>query len=70
METQSKIIGGSFLRDVDPDVIKPLVPLSNELVEKFENFLSPLTIEEFREDNNSKLGTGVRHTHFPRQCQP
>ena len=49
-----------FLRDVDPDVIKPFVPLSNELIEKFENFLSPLTIEEFREDDNSRLGVGTR----------
>ncbi len=49
-----------FLRDLDPDVIKPLVPLSNELIEKFENFLSPLTIEEFREDDNSRLEVGTR----------
>ena len=59
-----------FLRDVDPDVIKPLVPLSNELVEKFENFLSPLTIEEFREDNNSKLGTGVGTRISPASANP
>ena len=49
-----------FLRDVDPDVIKPLVPLSNELIERFENFLSPLTIEAFREDDNLRLGVGTR----------
>ena len=32
-----------FLRDVDPDIIKPLVPLSIGLIKKFEKFLSPLT---------------------------
>ena len=35
-----------FLREIDPDVIKSLVPLDIELIEKFENFLSPLTIEQ------------------------
>lgn len=49
-----------FLRDVDPDIIKPLVPLSNELIEKFENFLSPLTIEEYQEDDYLILGVGTR----------
>ena len=48
-----------FLRDVDPDIIKPLVPLSTGLVEKFEKFLSPLMIEEFREDAQPNLGTWV-----------
>ncbi len=48
-----------FLRDVDPDVIKPLVPLSTQLIENFEKFLSPLTIEEFRENEQSNLGIRV-----------
>ena len=48
-----------FLRDVDPDIIKPLVPLSTGLIEKFEKFLSPLMIEEFKEDAQSDLGTWV-----------
>ena len=48
-----------FLRDVDPDIIKPLVPLSIGLIEKFEKFLSPLMIEEFREDAQPDLGTWV-----------
>lgn len=59
-----------FLRDVDPDVIKPLVPLSNELIEKFENFLSPLTIEEFREDDNSRLVAGVGTRLSPVRVNP
>ena len=45
-----------FLRGMDPDVIKPLVSLDTELIEKFDNFLSPLTIEQFREDERSSLG--------------
>ena len=48
-----------FLRDVDPDIIKPLVPLSIELIEKFEKFLSPLTIEKFTENTQPDLVTGV-----------
>ena len=48
-----------FLRDIDPDVIKPLVSLDIKLIEKFDNFLSPLTIEQFREDERSSLGTRV-----------
>ena len=35
-----------FLRDIDPDIIRTLVPLDTELIERFENFLSPLTIEQ------------------------
>ena len=42
-----------FLRDIDPDVIKPLVPLDNKLIEKIEDFLSPLEIEQFREDQQA-----------------
>ena len=30
-----------FLRDIDPDVIKPLVSLDSELIEKFDNFCLP-----------------------------
>ena len=48
-----------FLRDIDPDVIKPLVSLDIKLIEKFDNFLSPLTIEQFREDERSSLRTRV-----------
>ena len=48
-----------FLRDIDPDVIKPLVSLDIKLIEKFENFLSPLTIENFREDRQSDLRTRI-----------
>ncbi len=59
-----------FLLDVDPDVIKPLVSLSNELIERFENFLSPLIIEKFREDDISNLGTGVGPRISPIQVNP
>ena len=48
-----------FLRDMDPDVIKPLVSLDIELIEKFDNFLSPLTIEQSHDDQRSSLGTRV-----------
>lgn len=48
-----------FLRDIDPDVIKPLVPLDIKLIEKFEDFLSPLAIEQFREDPQSTLSTQI-----------
>ena len=48
-----------FLRDVDPDIIRPLVPLSTDLMEKFETFLSPLAIEKFQKNNQSDLGTRV-----------
>ena len=48
-----------FLRDINPDVIKPLVPLDIELIEKIENFLSPLAIEPFREDQQSTLSTQI-----------
>ena len=48
-----------FLRDIDPDAIKPLLSLDIELIEKFDNFLSPLTIEQFREDERSILGARV-----------
>ncbi len=44
-----------FLRDIDPDIIKPLVPLNTELIERIENFLSPLEIEQFRENQQSTL---------------
>ena len=48
-----------FLRDIDPDVIKPLVSLDIELIEKFENFLSPLVIEPPDEDEQSSLRARV-----------
>lgn len=48
-----------FLRDIDPDVIKPLVHLDSKLIEKIENFLSPLEIEQFREDQQSTLRTRI-----------
>ena len=54
-----------FLRDVDPDVIKPLVRLDDRLVEKIENFLSPLSIEPFREDERANLST-----HISTSCEP
>lgn len=54
-----------FLREIDPDIIKPLVPLSVELVEKFEKFLSPLTIEKFREDTQPDLLTWVNTSITP-----
>ncbi len=34
-----------FLRDVDPDVIKSLVPLQDELLKKITDFLSPYSVE-------------------------
>ena len=48
-----------FLCDVDPDIIKSLVPLGSELIEKFEHFLSPLQIENYKEDERSSSGTSV-----------
>ena len=54
-----------FLRDIDPDIIKPLVPLSTELIERFEKFLSPLTIEKFREDDRSNLEPWVNISITP-----
>ena len=48
-----------FLRDIDPDVIKPLLHLDAELIEKIENFLSPLVIEQFREDQQPTLSTQI-----------
>ena len=48
-----------FLRDIDPDVIKSLVSLDSELIERFENFLSPLAIEQPREDERSSLRARV-----------
>ena len=48
-----------FLRDVDPDIIKSLVPLSIDLIEKFEKFLSPMAIENFQGNEPSDLGTRV-----------
>ena len=53
------------MRDVDPDIIKPLVPLSIGLIEKFEKFLSPLIVEEFREDKQSNLWTSINTSITP-----
>ena len=46
-----------FLRDIDPDIIRTLVPLDIELIERVDDFLSPLTIEQFSEDERSSLET-------------
>lgn len=54
-----------FLRDIDPDVIKSLVPLGTELIEKFEQFLSPLQIENYKENEQSSLGTYVNTSISP-----
>ena len=54
-----------FLRDIDPDVINPLVRLGDELIERFENFLSPLKIEQFREDEQSNPRTQVSVYNTP-----
>ena len=48
-----------FLRDIDPDVIKSFVPLGTELIEKFEQFVSPLQIEDYKENEQSGLETYV-----------
>lgn len=48
-----------FLREIDPDIIKSLVPLGTELIEKFEQFLSPLQIEDYKESELSSLGISV-----------
>ena len=48
-----------FLRDIDPDVIKSFVPLGTELIKKIEQFLSPLQIEDYKENKQSGLGTYV-----------
>ena len=54
-----------FLRDIDPDVIKPLLHLDAELIEKIENFLSPLVIEQFREDQQPTLSTQINTRNAP-----
>ena len=54
-----------FLREIDPDVIKPLVSLNIELIEKLDNFLSPLAIEQFRENELSHLGVWVNSRNAP-----
>ena len=48
-----------FLRDIDPDVIKPLVSLAPELIGEIEDFLSPLIIEPFHEDPQSTSRTRI-----------
>ena len=54
-----------FLRDIDPDVIRTLVPLDIELIERFENFLSPLAIEQSHEDEPSNLRAQVNPSNEP-----
>ena len=54
-----------FLRDIDPDVIKPLMPLDSKLIEKIEKFLSPLEFEQFREDQQSTLRTRIDTRNTP-----
>ena len=54
-----------FLRDIDPDIIKPLVSLDIELIEKFGNFLSPLIVEQFRENERAHLGVRVNTNNTP-----
>ena len=49
-----------FLREVDPDIIKSLIPLDIGLIEKFDRFLSPLVIEEYQEDTWSDLGLWIK----------
>lgn len=48
-----------FLHEIDPDIIKSLVPLGPELIEKFEQFLSPLQIEDYKENGQSSSETYV-----------
>ena len=48
-----------FLQEIDPDVIKSLVPLEPELIEKFEQFLSPLQIENYKENGQSSSETYI-----------
>ena len=54
-----------FLRDIDPDVIKPLIPLDLELIEKIENLLSPLAIEQSRENPQSTLSAQINTRNAP-----
>lgn len=41
-----------FLRDYDPDIIKSLIPINDDLVEKIESRLSPYSLETPREYEN------------------
>ena len=54
-----------FLRDIDPDVIKPLVPLDIDLIERFEIFLSPLKIENLTDHEQSNLRMRVMVNDTP-----
>ena len=54
-----------FLCDIDPDVVKPLLSLNIELLKRFDNFLSPLTIEQFWEDEQSNLRVQMRSSNEP-----
>ena len=44
-----------FLRDYDPDVIKSLAPLQNELIERIDNFLAPYSVEVPRGTSDSQI---------------
>ena len=54
-----------FLRDIDPDVIRTLVPLDSEEIKRVENFLSPLTIEQSHDDEQSNLRAQVNPSNEP-----
>ena len=55
----------TFLRDIDPDVIRTLVPLESEEIKRVENFLSPLTIEQSHDDEQSNLRAQVNPSNEP-----
>ena len=44
-----------LLREVDPDVIKSLIPLGNDLVEKIDHFISPYSIEVPKDENDDSV---------------
>lgn len=50
-----------FLRDIDPDVIKSLVPLQDDLLKKIDSLLSPYSVEVPREgsDNDKYLSVDI-----------
>lgn len=54
-----------FLRDVDPDVIKSLVPLQDNLLEKIETFLSPYSVEVPRRVDENDTDYSV---HISDEC--
>jgi hypothetical protein len=44
-----------FLRDYDPDVIKALIPIQDELIEKIDTFLSPYSVEVPKDSSDSRI---------------